>query len=98
MPLTRPDLTKMTNDEKLAMIEQIESSIVSGSPDVEEKIELIGDIWDSVDHQAIPTPEWLKEELIRRHEEYLRDPSQAVDWEEAKARILSDHASRNNPS
>jgi len=98
MPLTRPDLTKMTNDEKLALIEQIEASIVPGAADVEEKIELIGDIWDSVDHQALATPEWLKAELNRRHEEYLRDPSQAIDWEEAKEWILKRHAQNKNPS
>lgn len=51
----------------------------------EEKLDLLGELWDSLDHDT-PAPEWHQEELDRRLE------SAAVatfnPWSEARARVL----------
>lgn len=49
----------------------------------DEKLELLGELWDELDHTA-PVPEWHKEELDRR----LDAPGAFVPWSEARARIL----------
>jgi putative addiction module component (TIGR02574 family) len=51
----------------------------------EEKLELLGDLWDSLDHDA-PAPDWHKEELDRRLEG--ADAASFSSWSEARARIL----------
>jgi putative addiction module component (TIGR02574 family) len=51
----------------------------------DEKLELLGELWDSLDH-ATTIPEWHKEELGRRLDE--TSPGELVPWSEAKARIL----------
>lgn len=51
----------------------------------EEKLDLLGELWDSLDHEA-PTPEWHKEELDRRLAS--ADAASFSSWSEAKARIL----------
>jgi len=58
-----------------------------------EKIQLVEDLWDSIAAEAegLPLPEWQKTELDRREAEYLRDPSLASTWEDAKQRILGRH-------
>jgi len=55
-----------------------------------ERIELVEDLWDSIEPQDMPplTPE-QKQELDRRYAEHLRDPTTAIPWEEVKARLLS---------
>jgi putative addiction module component (TIGR02574 family) len=56
----------------------------------EERMQLIGDLWDSVidDEQWMPTPDELAE-ARRRLEEYRRDPSAAIPVEEFLARLQS---------
>lgn len=51
----------------------------------DEKLELLSELWDALDHSA-PLPEWHKEELERR----LANASAEsfTSWSEAKARIL----------
>ena len=64
-------------------------------PDIEalssrEKLLLIETLWDSLsaNPENIAVPDWQIEELRRRKEEYLRDPSSGLSWEEVKERIL----------
>jgi len=56
--------------------------------------ELVEDLWDSIAAEAerLPLPDWQRQELARREAEYVRDPSLASTWEEAKQRILARHA------
>lgn len=49
-----------------------------------EKLELLGELWDAIDHAA-PMPEWHKEELDRRLE---TTSDSFVPWSAARARIL----------
>ncbi len=51
----------------------------------DEKLELLGELWDSIDHTA-PVPDWHKEELDRRMA--TADANAFTSWSEAKARIL----------
>ncbi len=67
----------------------------SALPDIEalnsrEKLLLIETLWDSLSANPdnIPVPDWQIEELHRRKEEYLQDPSSGLSWEEVKERIL----------
>jgi putative addiction module component (TIGR02574 family) len=56
----------------------------------EERIELVENLWDSIDQDDMPplTPE-QQQELDRRYAEHLRDPSSAQEWEDVKARLLA---------
>jgi putative addiction module component (TIGR02574 family) len=56
----------------------------------EERIELVEELWDSIDQDDMPplTPE-QQQELDRRYAEHLRDPSGAQKWEDVKARLLA---------
>jgi len=55
----------------------------------EEKLELIGDLWDSLENpDDIQLTKEQKEELDRRLEEYYKDPTSGSSWEEVKSRIL----------
>jgi putative addiction module component (TIGR02574 family) len=55
-----------------------------------ERIELVHDLWDSIPVTSLPPlSEDEIEELERRYEEYVRDPSIAITWEELKARLSS---------
>jgi putative addiction module component (TIGR02574 family) len=51
----------------------------------DEKLELLSELWDALDHSG-PVPEWHKEELDRRLSS--ADGESFTSWSEAKARIL----------
>jgi putative addiction module component (TIGR02574 family) len=56
----------------------------------EERIELAEDLWDSVAaDDARPLNSEEKQELDRRYAEHLRDPGNALKWEDVKARLLA---------
>lgn len=50
-----------------------------------EKLELLGEVWDSLS-ESRPMPEWHKEELDRRA---TSDPSAFESWEVVRARLAS---------
>lgn len=55
-----------------------------------ERIELVGDIWDSI---AQDTPAWAltdaqRDELRRRLDAHRADPSSSVSWESIRAELL----------
>jgi len=54
-----------------------------------EKLLLLEDLWDNIASvpEAVPVPDWQKEELARRKSEHLQNPGSATSWEEAKERI-----------
>lgn len=57
---------------------------------VEDRIQLVHDIWDSIAElpEAVPVPDWHKEELQKRLEEFHQNPNEGSPWSEVKARIL----------
>ena len=56
---------------------------------VTERLQLVEEIWDSIAEapDAFELTEEQKKELDRRLEEYRKDPSVAIPWDEVKARI-----------
>lgn len=58
---------------------------------VEKKIELLGELWDSIQLDEVPAPQWHIEELERRKREFEQNPNTGLSWEEAKRQILSRH-------
>ena len=54
-----------------------------------ERLQLVEDLWDSIaaELESVPLSDSLKEEMDRRLEEYLEDPSSAVPYEEVKRRM-----------
>lgn len=61
---------------------------------VTERIDLIGDIWDSIADEAINDEISLSEpekaELHRRVAAYNADPSIAIPWEKVRAELLGE--------
>ena len=57
----------------------------------EEKLELIDEIWDSLenDPDAFPLPEWQRRELDRRLDEMDRGEVAGVPWEQALKEMQS---------
>ncbi len=57
---------------------------------VEERLELVGAIWDSISQipEAVELTEAQRLELDRRLEAYRRDPTEGSPWAEVKDRIL----------
>jgi putative addiction module component (TIGR02574 family) len=55
-----------------------------------ERIELIGELWDSIQPaDQPPLTEEEKQEIDRRIAEHERDPSSAIPWEEVRAWLWS---------
>lgn len=54
-----------------------------------ERIQLAQDLWDSIteEPEALPLTDKQRQELDRRLAEHERDPSSALSWEEARARL-----------
>jgi len=58
---------------------------------VEERLRLIGEIWDSIEAvpEAVVLTDAQRNELEARLEAHRRDPQNVIPWDEVKARILS---------
>ena len=56
---------------------------------VEQRLELIGELWDSIPDSidALPVPDWHREELERRLAMADADPDASIPWEEIKRRL-----------
>ena len=53
-----------------------------------ERLQLAEDLWDSIDDEQIPIPDWHREELDRRLTAYQADPEAGIPWEEVRERLL----------
>lgn len=54
---------------------------------VEEKLQLIATLWDSMTPEDIPIPDWQRQELERRIEAQQQDPQPGQTWEDVKREI-----------
>ena len=62
--------------------------IVVDELSTDERIELIGRLWDSLDAQvAAPMTESLRQELARREADADRDPDSGDSWESLRDRL-----------
>jgi putative addiction module component (TIGR02574 family) len=54
----------------------------------QRQVELIGELWDSIPDsvEALPIPNWQREELERRLATADADPEVAIPWDEVKRR------------
>src|SRR5436190_2149618 len=54
-----------------------------------EKLQLVEDLWDDIAStpDELPVHDWQKEELARRKQNLLRNPSSALSWEEIQRRV-----------
>jgi putative addiction module component (TIGR02574 family) len=55
----------------------------------EERLNLIGQIWDSLQAGDVPVTELQKAELDRRIEDMARDGGRGIPWDEVLDRIRS---------
>jgi putative addiction module component (TIGR02574 family) len=55
---------------------------------VEERLELIGRIWDSLSETEPQAPDWHLAELKRRRAAAVTDPEAGSPWDEVKARLI----------
>ena len=53
----------------------------------EERLALIGQLWDSLGDSEVPLPEAQKAELARRLSSFDQDRAQAVTWEQLRAEL-----------
>lgn len=55
-----------------------------------EKLLLLEELWDDLAAQPadISVPAWQKQELERRYEEFLENPSEGSPWPEVRDRLL----------
>jgi putative addiction module component (TIGR02574 family) len=56
-----------------------------------ERVRFVEDLWDSIAEagQAMPVPDWQKEELARRKQEHLKHPESVKTWDQVKQNILN---------
>ncbi|MCZ6756202.1 MAG: addiction module protein [Gemmatimonadetes bacterium] len=55
---------------------------------VNERLQLAEDLWDSIDDEQIPIPDWHREELDRRLAAFQADPESGIQWEELRERLF----------
>jgi putative addiction module component (TIGR02574 family) len=54
---------------------------------VADRLRLIEELWDSIDAEALPLPEWQREEVERRLDAIRADGGSGSPWSEVRARI-----------
>ena len=57
---------------------------------VSQRLDLISQLWDSIPDslEALPVPEWHKEELDRRLQDADANPEVGIPWEQTKKRLF----------
>jgi putative addiction module component (TIGR02574 family) len=56
------------------------------------RLQLMERLWQSLEHEALPVPQWQQDELRRRLAAHAENPSAAEPWEVVKARLLAELA------
>ena len=58
---------------------------------VEERIQLVEDVWDSIAElpESVSMPDWHKEELEKRLSTYRENPAQGTPWGEIRDKLLN---------
>lgn len=57
---------------------------------ISERLLLVEELWDSIAHSNVdvPMPQWQKQTLDNRKENYLNNPDSGTKWEEVKQSIV----------
>jgi len=61
--------------------------LLSMSLDVEQRLDLIGLLWDSIPEEELPLLNWHRLELERRLVAADASPDTAISWEEVRTRL-----------
>ncbi len=58
-----------------------------------ERLQLVEDLWDSIAQEdaQLPIPGWKRDELRRRKESFLQNPTSGRTWEQVKQRARTRH-------
>lgn len=58
-----------------------------------ERLQLVEDLWDSIAQEDAPSPvpDSTRDELRRRRERHLQDPSSGRTWEQVTQRARAQH-------
>ena len=56
---------------------------------IDERISMIGKIWDSIDHSSLETPAEHQQELDRRLSRYENGGTKFFSWKEIKSELQS---------
>ena len=58
---------------------------------VPERVQIVEDLWDSIalSNADVPIPQWQKDELDRRKQNFLRNPNAGQTWSEVKRDIMA---------
>jgi putative addiction module component (TIGR02574 family) len=74
-------------DRLSGLFQHIENEIAKLN--ITEGLHLIQNAWDALakDQNLLPMPEWQKNELERRYEEYQRGDLEMYDWQTAHERM-----------
>lgn len=52
-----------------------------------ERLELIGDLWESLDDDDVPVPVEVRNELDRRNATFRENKANAVPWTDVRAKL-----------
>jgi putative addiction module component (TIGR02574 family) len=63
------------------------SSDEIGRLSVDERLELIGQIWDSLEHESLPLSPAQQHELDRRLAAFDQDRAEGLSWEQVRAEL-----------
>lgn len=57
---------------------------------VPERVQFVEDLWDSIarTNTDMPIPQWQKDELERRKQNWLKNPAVGKSWDQVKQSIL----------
>lgn len=55
-----------------------------------EKLLLLEELWDDLAENPVdvPVPDWQRQELERRYQEYLQNPTEGSPWSEVRERLM----------
>ncbi len=71
----------MTVDKVLEEIEKLS---------VTERLQIVEELWDGIarSNAELPVPQWQKDELERRKQNFVRNPDSCQTWECVKTELL----------
>ncbi len=67
-------------------MKQLLQEILKGS--VEEKIEAVETIWNSIDENSVPVTDEEIQIAKQRYEEYVKHPEDAMNWNIARKKLM----------
>lgn len=66
------------------------SKIAISDLTVEERLELIEALWDSLEEKDVPVPAWHTAELEQRMQTFEQDKARSVSWDVIRAELERD--------